>query len=67
MGLWEIPSLSIATELALVAAGAWLYFRAARAVSLAAGIGSQRAILAGALILLGGIGVLALDVSGILG
>jgi len=40
---------------------------AARSVSDAAGRGITRARIAGLLILIGGLGVLALDVSGILG
>jgi hypothetical protein len=48
-------------------AGAWLYYRAARSVSKAAGRVITRADIASLLILIGGLGVLALDASGILG
>jgi hypothetical protein len=66
-GLWQIPQASAAIEALLVVAGAWLYWRAARSVSKAAGRSATRADIAGLLILIGGLGVLALDVSGILG
>jgi hypothetical protein len=66
-GLWQVPQATIALEALLVVAGAWLYYRAARSVSKAAGRGIARADIASLLILIGGLGVLALDVSGILG
>jgi hypothetical protein len=66
-GLWQVPQATVAIEALLVVAGAWLYYRAARSVSKAAGRGITRARIAGLLILMGGLGVLALDVSGILG
>jgi hypothetical protein len=66
-GLWQVPQAAIAIEAALVVAGAWLYFRAAGAVRKTAGLGATRADIAGLLILIGGLGELALDVSGILG
>jgi hypothetical protein len=50
-----------------LAAGAWLYWRAARSLSKAAGRGAMRAAVASLLVLIGGLGVLALDVSCILG
>jgi hypothetical protein len=67
LGLWQVPQAAIAIEAVLVVAGAWLYFRAARSVSKTAGLGAARADIAGLLILIGGLGELALDVSGILG
>ena len=67
LGLWRWPAASAIVELALVAAGAWLYWRAARAVSLTAHRGERLATLTGALVLLGGVTVLALDVTGVLG
>ena len=66
-GLWQVPQVTIVIEALLVVAGAWLYYRAARHVSKAAGRGTVRADIASLLILIGGLGVLALDVSGILG
>jgi hypothetical protein len=51
-------------ECALVVVGAWLYWRAARSVTIAAGVGKRRADLVSVLILIGGIAVLALDVTG---
>jgi hypothetical protein len=66
-GLWRVPEATVAIEALLVVTGAWLYYRAARSVSKAAGRGVARARIAGLLILIGGLGVLALDVSGILG
>lgn len=66
-GLWRAPVAAMTVEFALVAAGAWLYFRAARSTSLEAGRGTGRAAFVAALILIGGVGVLALDVTGVLG
>ena len=66
-GLWRVPLAAMCVEAALVAAGAWLYYRAARAVCLDARMDTRRATLVASLILLGGMGVLALDVTGILG
>jgi hypothetical protein len=66
-GLWQVPQASIVVEALLVVAGAWLYYRAARSVSKAAGRRMTRADVASVLILIGGLGVLVLDVSGILG
>ena len=66
-GLWQIPQAAMAIELLLVVASAWLYYRAARSVSKAAGRGIGRARIAALLILIGGLGVLGLDVSGVLG
>ena len=66
-GLWAFPAVSIGLELALVVAGAWFYWRAAREVASAAGSGGMRATIAGALVLICGVAVLALDVTGLLG
>jgi hypothetical protein len=67
LALWQWPWAAACMELGLVVLGAWFYGRAARAVSVSAGVGTRRAGLAGALILAGGLLVLALDVSGIAG
>lgn len=67
LGLWQFPQAAIAVEAVLVVAGAWLYHRAARSVSKAAGGSMMRADIAGLLVVIGGLGVLALDASGILG
>lgn len=66
-GLWRAPVAAMMVELALVVAGAWLYFRAARSACLEARRDTSRAVFVAALILVGGIGVLALDVTGVLG
>ena len=65
--LWQWPWAAACVELALVVLGAGFYWRAARAVSVSAGVQRRRAGLAGALILAGGLLVLGLDVSGIPG
>jgi hypothetical protein len=65
-GLWRFPPATISIELALVAAGSWLYWRAARSVT-AADSGRELAARASWLIFAGGAAVLALDVTGILG
>ena len=62
-GLWQYPWLVAAAECALVVAGAWLYWRAARSVTLAEGTGKGRADLVSILILIFGIAVLAMDVT----
>jgi len=62
-GLWRVPAASIAVELALVAAGSLLYWRAARQVALAAGARDERrARLVAALVGAAGLVTLALDV-----
>lgn len=66
-GLWRAPLAAMCIELALVAAGAWLYYRAARSACVTARMDTSRALLVAALILAGGAGVLALDVTGVLG
>ena len=65
-GLWRYPALSAAIELALVLAGTWLYWRAARA-AVAGGPQTGRANLAAGLILIFGVGSLAADLTGFLG
>ena len=62
-GLWQYPWVVAAAESALVVAGAWLYWRAARSLTLAAGRGKGRADLVSILILIFGIAVLAMDVT----
>jgi hypothetical protein len=68
LGLWSHPPVVMAMELALVLAGAVFYSRAAsRAVEAAGRGGSKLATVNTWLIALGGIAVLALDVTGALG
>jgi hypothetical protein len=57
-GLWKAPVASILVELALVVAGAWLYWRAAVQTSSA---DTRRAHLLGLLVLAAGMVTLALD------
>lgn len=64
-GLWRMHAVTIALECALIVGGAWFYWRAARTVS--AGGNSARAVFASTLILVFGLAVLALDVTGLLG
>lgn len=66
-GLWRMPAVTIGLEFALVVAGAWLYWRAARSVAASADRKMGSAVLASILILIFGLGVLALDVTGLLG
>jgi membrane-bound metal-dependent hydrolase YbcI (DUF457 family) len=66
-GLWRVPQTTVGIEALLVVAAAWLYWRAARSVSEAAGRGLARAIIASLLIAIGGIGVLVVDVTAVLG
>jgi membrane-bound metal-dependent hydrolase YbcI (DUF457 family) len=66
-GLWRAPVAAMSVELALVVAGAWLYYRAARSVCLDAGMATSKAAVVAGLILIGGAGVLALDFTGVLG
>ena len=63
-GLWRYPLAVAAAECELVVAGSWLYWRAARSVTLVAGADRRRAALISILILAAGIGVLALDLTG---
>jgi hypothetical protein len=64
MGLWRFPWAAAGVELLLVVAGAWLYWRAGRAITLGDDQARRRARLVSLLILIGGIGVLGLDVFG---
>jgi membrane-bound metal-dependent hydrolase YbcI (DUF457 family) len=59
-GLWRVPAASIAVELALVVAGAWLYWRAAAQTSRDP-TGRRRADLLAGLLLASGVVTLALD------
>jgi hypothetical protein len=64
-GLWRHPWAAASMELLLVVMGAWFYWRAARAITLEDDKARRRARLVSLLILIGGIVVLGLDVSGI--
>jgi hypothetical protein len=65
LGLWRFPAVAMSVELALVIAGAWLYWRAARqTVALVRSPRRARADLAGLLVLVFGVAVLAIDVLG---
>jgi membrane-bound metal-dependent hydrolase YbcI (DUF457 family) len=65
LGLWQYPAVSIAAELALVVGGSFFYWRAARR---AIGAGDfRRADVAAAIVVVSGLLVLALDVSGLVG
>jgi hypothetical protein len=66
-GLWRAPWAAAALEALLVVIGAACYFQAARAVSLANAVNTRQATLASALILAGGLVLLAVDFSGVLG
>jgi membrane-bound metal-dependent hydrolase YbcI (DUF457 family) len=63
-GLWRYKTASVVVELLLVMLGAWLYWRAASVVTNAAQRGRGRAILTAVLILVCGIIVLTMDVTG---
>jgi hypothetical protein len=65
IGLWRYPWTAASIELLLVVMGAWLYWRAASAITLEDDKARQRARLVSLLILIGGIVVLGLDVSGV--
>ncbi len=66
-GLWQYPALTAALELLLIIGGAFLYWRAAAQASRATvGVPASRAYLAGALTLVFGLAILAMDVLGIL-
>lgn len=64
-GLWRYPAAAMALEAALVAIGAWAYWRAARLVTTEQGRG--RALTASAAIAITGALTLFLDVTGIAG
>ncbi len=63
-GLWKAPLVSAAVELALVLAGAFLYFAAAARAERAAGRGTQTAYVASGLMILSGVVTLMLNVIG---
>ena len=64
-GLWRVPNAAITTELALVLAGAFFYWQAARtAVFAAGGAGRLRADIAASLVLIAGCAILFLDATG---
>ena len=62
-GLWRFPAASIVLELAFVVAGAWVYWNAAKAVSIQAGKKTRLATIAAFLIAGSGVLVLWLDAS----
>jgi hypothetical protein len=64
-GLWQMPAASIVVELALIAVGSLLYWRAALATAHSAGERTSAAHVAGALIVVSGLITLTLDVLGI--
>jgi len=64
-GLWRFPLASATVEFALIAVGAWTYWRAAREMTLTAGYGERQGAAAALLIFLGGTLLLALDFTGI--
>ncbi len=64
LGLWRTPAVAAALELALVAAGSWLYWRAAREVCLRDGRGTRLATTAALMIGAFGALVLLLDFTG---
>jgi membrane-bound metal-dependent hydrolase YbcI (DUF457 family) len=64
LGLWQLPRAVMLVELALVIAGAWLYWRAARQAAATVRSHRARADLAALLVLVFGVAVLILDVMG---
>ena len=65
IGLWRYTWIAASMEFLLVVMGAWLYWRAACAITLEDDKARRRARLVSLLILTGGIVVLGLDASGI--
>jgi hypothetical protein len=65
LGLWRLPDVSAAIELALVLIGGWLYWRAANRVTQAAGRGRTAAIASACSIIIFGALVLWLDFTGV--
>jgi hypothetical protein len=63
-GLWRYPWTTAIVEAALIIAGSWWYWRAARAVTATGSTGRRRADIVGFLMLLFGFLVLGLDVAG---
>ena len=66
-GLWRYPGISALIELAMVLAGAWLYWRAARDVTASDATLRGRADLSAGLVLVFGLASLAADWVGFLG
>lgn len=66
-GLWQYPIVAATIELVFVAAGAYLYWLAAKRTQLAAGRGAAMANVAGLMAVSFGCVILALDISGIAG
>ncbi|MDB6162209.1 MAG: hypothetical protein JWO04_5915 [Gammaproteobacteria bacterium] len=64
LGLWRFPNAAMSAELALVIAGAWLYWRAARETAASVPSLRGKANLAGLLVLVFGVTVLVVDVLG---
>ena len=64
LGLWQYRGVVAVLEFALVVLGAWLYWRAARSITEPAQPLRRRALLTSVLMLLGGIGVLLMDLTG---
>jgi hypothetical protein len=64
LGLWRFPNAAMSAELALVIAGAWLYWRAARQTAASVPSLRGRANLAGLLVLVFGVTVLVVDALG---
>jgi hypothetical protein len=62
-GLWRFPAASAALEAALVLLGAWFYWRAAKRMATSAGADQRRVLLVSSLILIVGLGILAMDVT----
>jgi hypothetical protein len=60
-GLWNYPQVAACTELVLVIVGALMYWRAARSVSVDAGLSTRLASLSALLMAVFGVLVLALD------
>jgi hypothetical protein len=64
-GLWQWPAAAILSELALVIAGSFYYWRAAQAtVDAGGGAGKPRAIVTALLVLVAGCAILFLDATG---
>jgi hypothetical protein len=66
LGLWQFPAISAALELLLVVGGTFLYWRAALQATAASGE-NRKANVAALVVLLSGVLVLYLDVTGLLG
>lgn len=67
LGLWRFPTTSAALEFLILAGGAWLYWSAALRATRNAEQKSAIASLSAALVLIFGLVVLSLDVTGIAG